>query len=175
MRSQLMSVEITFAEDGGQGLVAEGTSLWEAGRRLGVELRADCNGRGECDSCAVVIAAGAEFLSLVNESEELRLGSQRLAAGERLACQARVARAGAVKVNVAPARPAAAREALRDLSLSQQVGAFIEVQATMMSEAVNTLRGKSDWLVEKFLNLNQPRANATGQPDVEANGPTKTN
>jgi ferredoxin len=61
-----MSVEITFEVDEGHGLVAEGTSLWDAAKRLGVRLPADCNGRGECDGCAVLINRGSELLSPAN-------------------------------------------------------------------------------------------------------------
>src|SRR5258708_10627409 len=166
-----MSVEITFAEDGGQGLVAPGTSLWEAAKRLGVPLRADCKGRGECDSGAVTIRSGSNVLSPVTEFEEARLG-ERLAAAERLACQAKVVKAGQVAVQILPAvNGAAEKTVLRDAPLGQQVGAFIEVQATMMSEAVNVLLGKSNALVAKFLNLDQDKQSSTQPRPAESEKP----
>src|SRR5947207_13117988 len=85
-----MSVDIKFQPDGQNGLVAEGTYLWDAAKRLGVRLPAECEGRGECDTCAVVVEEGATLLSDLTQAERTRLSPERLAAGERLACQAEV-------------------------------------------------------------------------------------
>src|SRR5438270_13734725 len=89
-----MSVEITFEHDGSAGLVAEGTYLWEAARRLGVPMVAECSGRGECDTCAVAITRGDEILSPPTAAERRQLGQERLNSGQRLACQANLVRSG---------------------------------------------------------------------------------
>ena len=153
-----MSVEITFEQDGGNGLVAQGTSLWEAARRLGVRLRSDCNGQGECDACAVLIIQGAELLSPVRDAEQKILGPERLGRAERLACQTSLDRAGVVIVRPAPIAASAgkkqeSRTAFRDLPLKKQLGKLIEIEATTISKAVNALRGKSNAMIGKFLNL----------------------
>src|ERR1700687_649353 len=144
-----MSVEITFETDDCHGLVAVGTSLWEAARRLGVSLPAECNGCGECDTCAVVVIQGAELVSPVNEFELKMLGAERLGAAARLACQTKLNKPGEVVVRQAPIALTASRKtesgkAFRDLPLKQQVGAFIEEQANTISEGVNTLRVRSN-------------------------------
>jgi ferredoxin len=171
-----MSVEITFELDAGHGLVAVGTSLWEAAKRLGVSLPADCKGRGECDTCALVIIQGAELLSPANEFELKILGPERLGAAERLACQTKLDKTGEVVVRQAPLAATAGKKAesgkaLRDLTLKQQVGAFIELEATKISEAVNALRGQSNALVEKFLNLKPQKAASTHHSDRDAPPP----
>jgi hypothetical protein len=74
---------------------------------MGVRLPAECGGRGECDTCAVVVEEGAALLSAQTEAELKHLGAGRLAAGERLACQARAERAGGVALRPVPV---AARE-----------------------------------------------------------------
>ena len=153
-----MSVEIRFEQDGGSGLVAVGSSLWEAAKRLGVGLRADCRGRGECDGCAVRITKGAELISPPKESEYKILGGERVASGERLACQTTLVRSGEVAVRILPVVEKSkknGRTAFSSLPLKQQVGVLIETQAKAISEGINTLRGKSNALLEKFLNLNQ--------------------
>ncbi|MCU1266868.1 MAG: ferredoxin (4Fe-4S iron-sulfur cluster binding protein) [Acidobacteria bacterium] len=161
-----MSVEVTFEQDGGDGLVAAGTSVWEAAKRLGVKLRADCRGRGECETCAVKIINGSEILSPPKECEYKILGGDRVAAGERLACQTTlvkpgsvIARAVSLKVSDSQKQPGA------ELPLKQQLGAFIETEAVKISEAVNYLRGKSNALVEKFLNLQPKSTDASSQSD----------
>jgi uncharacterized 2Fe-2S/4Fe-4S cluster protein (DUF4445 family) len=65
----------------------EGTIL-EHAHRVGVEIPSDCGGLGKCGRCVVRIERGAECLDAPTELERDR----RLAAGERLACQARVVR-----------------------------------------------------------------------------------
>jgi ferredoxin len=161
-----MSVEITFEQDGGSGLVAPGSSLWEAARRLGVGLRADCRGRGECDACAVLIIKGSELVSPAKEWEYKVLGAERLAAGERLACQTTLVKSGEVTARVLPVVESAGKseKTFSSLPLKQQVGAFIETEAKAVSEAMNMLRGKSNALVEKFLNLKQEKPGTGSRP-----------
>ena len=79
-----MTVNVEWRTDGGglTGLVAEGTYLLDAANRMGVGLPAECGGRGECDTCAVVVEEGADNLSAQTESELKHLGAERLAAGE---------------------------------------------------------------------------------------------
>src|SRR5215212_10559157 len=98
-----MSVNVEFAPEGQHGVVAEGTYLWDAAKRLGIYLPAECEGRGECDTCAVVVKEGATLLSSLTEAERERLSPERLAAGERLACQAKVEHGGEVTVRLVPA------------------------------------------------------------------------
>ena len=165
-----MSVEITFEGDGGHGLVAVGTSLWEAAKRLGVHLPADCNGRGECDACAVLVIAGAELLSPANDDERKVLGAQLLGTQHRLACQTTLDRTGAVAVRLAPEglcteKQKEAGKVFRKLPLSSRVGALIELQAIAVTEAANALREKSNALIEKFLNLQSQTTNAPKEPD----------
>ena len=99
-----MSVNVEW-RDGGEGhtgLVAEGTFLWDAAKRLGVNLPAECGGRGECDTCAVVVEDGATLLSDLTDAERVRLSPERLAAGERLACQAKAERGGRLVLRPVP-------------------------------------------------------------------------
>src|SRR5215212_8930036 len=113
-----MSVDIKFEPDGRSGLIAEGTYLWDAAKRLGVRLPAECEGRGECDTCAVVVEEGATLLSSLTEAERVRLSPERLAAGERLACQARAERDGEIVLRPVPQteRAETSAEAAKDIS-----------------------------------------------------------
>src|ERR687895_1455297 len=98
-----MSINVEFAPDGRHGVVAEGTYLWDAAKRLGLRLPAECEGRGECDTCAVVVEEGATLLSTLTAAERERLSPERLLAGERLACQSKVERAGDLVLRPVPA------------------------------------------------------------------------
>jgi len=160
-----MSVLVTFEEDGGSGLVAAGASLWDAAKRLGIHLRADCKGLGECDGCAVQIMLGTDSLSPATEAELKSLGAERLLAGERLACQTILNKAGEVTLKVVPAATDKVDQpAGKTLPFKQQVGSFIETQAKDITEAMNMIRGKTNGLVAKFLNLDDKKLDDK-QPD----------
>ncbi|MGH9900643.1 MAG: 2Fe-2S iron-sulfur cluster-binding protein, partial [Pyrinomonadaceae bacterium] len=113
-----MSVNIEWKTDGPghSGVIAEGTYLWDAAKRLGVRLPAECEGRGECDTCAVVVEQGATLLSTLTDAERARLSPERLAAGERLACQAKVEQGGDLVLRPVPVteRQETAEEAVKD-------------------------------------------------------------
>ena len=71
----------------------EGTILDHA-RKLGIELAAECGGRGQCRGCVVRVERGAEALAAKTTAE---LGAD-LSEGERLACQARVVAPADIRV-----------------------------------------------------------------------------
>jgi glutaminyl-peptide cyclotransferase len=143
-----MSVEIKFEPDGRNGLIAEGTYLWDAAKRLGVRLPAECNGRGECDTCAVVVEEGATLLSSLTEAERTRLSPERLAAGERLACQAKVEHGGEVVLRAVPATERAEtsaetekdlRKEFSELPLTRKLTTLVELEAVTLFQTLDAL------------------------------------
>jgi ferredoxin len=143
-----MSVDIKFEPEGQGGLVAEGTYLWDAAKRLGVRLPAECNGLGECDTCAVVVETGATLLSSLTESERTRLSPERLAAGERLACQAKVEHGGEVVLRPVPVteRAETSNEAAKDLKkefrelpLKSKVATLVELEGVTLFQAFDAI------------------------------------
>src|SRR4026207_2464981 len=100
-----MSVSITFEPSGINGLVAEGTYLIDAARRMGAPLGAGCTaGKGECPACVVSVKAGADLLSRPSLVEEQQLGAEQLDQSLRLACQVKIENPGDVVV-MSAARP----------------------------------------------------------------------
>src|SRR2546423_11332801 len=111
-----VNVEWKTEGEGRGGIVAEGTYLWDAAKRLGVRLPAECEGRGECDTCAVIVKEGATLLSSLTEAEREHLSPERLAEGERLACQTKIERGGRLVIMPVPSteRAATTEEAVKD-------------------------------------------------------------
>jgi uncharacterized 2Fe-2S/4Fe-4S cluster protein (DUF4445 family) len=133
-----MSVNIKFEPEGRSGIIAEGTYLWDAAKRLGVFLPAECEGRGECDTCAVVVREGATLLSSLTEREREHLSPERLATGERLACQAKVERAGELVLEPVPATERAEtseeaikefRKEFREMPLDKKLATLVELES----------------------------------------------
>ena len=141
-----MSVSITFEPSGISGLVAEGTYLIDAARRMGASLGAGCTaGKGECPSCVVSVKSGADLLSQPSMAEQKQLGSEQLDDSLRLACQVKIQNHGEVVVMVAAARPkpvtapGEAEEELRrkfgELPLTKKIATLMQFEAITASEA----------------------------------------
>jgi ferredoxin len=153
-----MSVNVEFVPDGRHGVVAEGTYLWDAAKRLGLRLPAECEGRGECDTCAVVVREGATLLSGLTGAERTHLSPERLAAGERLACQAKVERAGDLVLEpvAATVRQETTEEVKQDLRaefrempLAQKLVTLVELEAIAASQTFKAIADVPASYVEK--------------------------
>jgi len=144
-----MSVSITFEPSGITGVVAQGTYLIDAARRMGASLGNGCTvGKGECPSCAVSIKSGAELLSTPTVAEEKQLGADVLDQKYRLACQTKIENPGEVVVmlNVVPPRSTAPqvdsqadlRKKFGSLPLSKKLATLVQLEAITMSEAFDS-------------------------------------
>lgn len=70
--------------------VRPGTTVLDAARRHGVDLRSYCGGNCSCGTCRVEVVAGGRHLSRCESMEEMVLGPEKKRRGDRLACQAQV-------------------------------------------------------------------------------------
>lgn len=175
-----MSVDIKFEPEGKGGLVAEGTYLWDAAKRLGVSLPAECKGRGECDTCAVVVEAGATLLSSLTEAERTRLSPERLAAGERLACQAKVEHGGEVVLRPVPVTERAETSAetvkdmkkeFKELPLQRKVATLVELEAATLFQALDALIEIPFAIGGKVMDLMAGRGRSLDQRRYETHRP----
>lgn len=157
-----MSVNVEFVPEGRQGIVAEGTYLWDAAKRLGVRLPATCAGRGECDTCAVTVREGATLLSELTDAERERLSPERLAAGERLACQTKVLQTGTLVLEplpvIEPVEPT--EEMKKDLStefrtlpLQQKLTTLVELEAIAAAQTFRTISDGATSILQKGLGV----------------------
>jgi ferredoxin len=144
-----MSVSITFEPSGISGVVAEGTYLIDAARRMGAPLGTGCTvGKGECPACVVSVKTGADLLSEPSVAEEKQLGVEHLDQSLRLACQVKIENPGDVVVMVA-ARPASRAETpgeteaelkkkFGSLPLSKKLATLMQFEVIAMSEAFDS-------------------------------------
>ncbi len=96
----MSEVVINFESEEREGLVAVGTYLSDAAKRLGIDVECDCideevETKG---SCAMKISAGDKLLSAPTELELELLSDTARKNGERLACQTKIEKAGEVTV-----------------------------------------------------------------------------
>ena len=177
-----MGVNIKFEPEGQSGIVAEGSYLWDAAKRLGVHLPAKCEGRGECDTCAVVVQEGATLLSSLTAGEREQLSPDRLASGERLACQVKVERAGdlvlrAVPVTEREETPEEAvndfRKEFREMPLERKFATLFEFEAITAYQTLNAISNVPSKIGEKVLDLMAGRGRRLSRRDRDARRPTE--
>jgi ferredoxin len=172
-----MSVEIKFEPNGPSGLVAEGTSVLDAARRLGFQIP-DC---GECDAtCAVRIMTGATLLSALTDTERTQLSPERLAGGERLACQCKVERGGelVLKLVAQTERSRTAEEKTQDLRkefselpFDRKIATLMQLETIAVTQAFDKIADASISLGKKIfdsvLTDNPAPENQPGAPEKE--------
>lgn len=81
---------VTFQPAGLRVDCADGESVFEVGRRAGVQISTACVGKATCGLCRVKILAGEAALSPLNAAEKKHLGNVYFITKTRLACQSRV-------------------------------------------------------------------------------------
>lgn len=142
-----MSVSITFEPSGLSGVVAQGTYLIDAARRMGVSMGTGCTvGKGECPSCLVSVKAGSDLLSTPSATEQRLLGEEQLDQSLRLACQVKLENPGEVVVMASARKPGgpprdAKSEVRKDfgsLPLNQKIATLLQLEAITMSEAFDS-------------------------------------
>jgi ferredoxin len=177
-----MSVEIKIEPDGRSGIIAEGTYLWDAAKRLGARLPAECEGRGECDTCAVIIEEGATLLSSLTEAERTRLSPERLAAGERLACQVKVERAGELVLRPVPVTERAEttdeavkdfRKEFKEMPLDRKMATLAELEAVTMFQTLGAIMNLPFTIGEKVMDFMAGMGRAKTRQEREARRPTE--
>ena len=177
-----VNVEWKTAGGGHTGLVADGTCLLDAARRHGVELPTECGGRGECDTCAVVVEEGATLLSGLTEAERTRLSPERLAAGERLACQAKVERGGDLVLRPVPVteRAETTEEAAKDLRaefrrmpLRKKLAALAGMEADVAYETLLLVADVPFAVFGKGLDLLASRGRKLSQAERKSQHPSE--
>jgi len=177
-----VNVEWKVEGEGHEGVVAEGTYLWDAAKRLGVRLPTECEGRGQCDTCAVIVEEGAGLLSGLTDAEREHLSPERLAAGERLACQAKVEHGGDLVLRPVPTteRAETTEEAVRDIRkefsempLGKKLSTLVELEAVAAGQALSALIDLPFNAFEKGLELLAVRGRRLSRAEREARRPAE--
>lgn len=179
-----MSVNVEWKIDGQShtGIVAEGTYLWEAAKRMGVRLPADCEGKGTCDTCAVKVLEGATLLSSLTNAERELLSPERLLAGERLACQTKVERGGDLVLSPVPQTERAEtteetvsdiRQEFRKMPLQKKLSTLVELEAVAATQALTAFADLPFKLFEKGLDLMAGRGRTLARREREARVPAE--
>ena len=91
---------VTFLPSGLRVACEDGESVFDVGRRAGIDISTACVGKATCGLCRVKLVDGEAHVSALNAAEKKHLGNVYFITKMRLACQTRVT--GDVVVDVPP-------------------------------------------------------------------------
>jgi len=158
-----MEAELKFEREERNGVVAVGTYLFDAARRMGIEIDAECGRRGECDSCAVRVKSGDEFLSEITEREKEHLTAKRRKNGERLSCQVKIETAGEIVIMThkkkeeekpeAEAKTEEYRKEFETLPLEKKIASLLELEAIALSDTLSFIVNSPSHIVGKIMDV----------------------
>jgi ferredoxin len=156
-----MEVEVKFEREDISGVVPVGSYLFDAARRMGIEV--ECERRGESDLCAMRVKEGGELLSEVTKAEKEHLTSKRRKNGERLACQAKFEQTGEVVIMTTEKKkeekPAddekyeAYRKEFEELPLEKKVANLLQLEAITFGETVSFVLNSPQMIVGKIMDV----------------------
>ncbi|HQU84365.1 MAG TPA: 2Fe-2S iron-sulfur cluster-binding protein [Pyrinomonadaceae bacterium] len=139
-----MEAELKFEREEKEGVAVVGTYLIDASRRLGVTISTDCGRLGLCDSCAVTVKQGAEFLTAPTKAENEQLKEERLQKGERLACQAKIEQEGEIVILTPEKKEEPVidkaeeyRDRFAELPLEEKIAQLVKLEAITLGETFN--------------------------------------
>jgi len=143
----MKEVAVSFESEGVDGIVAVGTYLMDAAKRLGVVVDDDCRSGEDEHFCSMKISKGADLLSDPTSIEIEVLGEDKIKSGERLSCQARLDRPGEISVMAVNETKEKAAEKEREetpeegfrqefesMPLDRKLAALVELEAIALGE-----------------------------------------
>lgn len=156
-----MEAELTFERENIKGVAVIGTYLIDSARRLGIEIIDECGRLGLCDSCAVTIKSGAEFLTLPTKAELELLSDERRKNGERLSCQAKIESIGEIVVVTKKKNDESEikdaneeyRKEFAELPLEKKIANLLQLEAMTLSETFTFILNSPYKIVGKMMDV----------------------
>jgi ferredoxin len=138
--------ELKFEPENRVGVVAVGTYLLAAAKRLGVKLECECS-QGNYDACACLIKRGGDLLSQPTKSELEHLSELRRKNGERLACQSKIEKHGEITVMPTAAKKEEPTPTLFEqfkkefasLTLQEKISQILELESLTLSDSFSAV------------------------------------
>ena len=138
---------VRFEREEAEGLIAVGSYLGDAAKRLGVKFDPECTTAPAEHNCAVEVTEGADLLSEKTTAEKDILKEGSLAGNWRLACHAKIEKAGEVEV-MTKKKPKVDEETekeqaedyrkrFEELPLEKKMAELVRLEGIALSETLN--------------------------------------
>lgn len=181
-------VEITFRPSGISGLVAAGTYVADAARRLGIRLRGKCRPQDGIHFCQFSISEADAYAISPPTAEERRFyadNTERSREGRRLGCQARFERPCTIEIVMpvdderserqtesrAGSGTSQTEEYLKTfaaLPLEQKIGELVKLEAITFADTLNYILNAPFAIGDKILTTLATFGRELEQKEAEA-------
>jgi len=154
--------EVRFEREDAEGLVAIGSYLSDAAKRLGVKFDNECVPSANEHFCEVEIREGSLLLSTPTNTESEFIKGAGLGGNWRLACHAKIERPGEIVVMTKEKKATAEeekdqyeeyRKRFEDLPLDKKMSELIRLEAVALSETLNYVANSPYTLVDKIMDV----------------------
>ena len=155
--------ELKFEREGRNGVAVVGSYLIDAARRVGIEVEDECGRLGLCDTCAMTITQGGDFLSAPTKAEMELLSDERRKNGERLSCQAKIEKAGEIvimtKEKKKEEKPSAEEKAesyrkeFEEMPLEQKIAELVRLEAIALGETFSFILNSPSKVFSKVMDV----------------------
>jgi ferredoxin len=158
-------VEIKFERENLSGVVAVGTYLNDAGKRLGIRFQGECVPQEDIHFCRFVVSEGNELLSELTRLEREHFAGSGRTEGERLACQTKLERAGEIVIMTEEKKTADAEEATADdksekyrkefvgMPLEKKIASLVELEAIALGETFSFIVNSPFKVFDKVMDV----------------------
>ena len=162
----MADVEIKFERENLEGVVAVGTYLIDAAKRFGIHFDDICVPESGVHYCSVVISSGIDLLSPLTNIETEYFQNNGRGTNERLACQAKIEKAGEVvvmtkeKAKAAPDETQNAsdrseeyRKEFAEMPLEKKIANLVQLETIAFGETVSFIINSPFKIADKFLDV----------------------
>ncbi len=164
----MSEVIINFESEDREGVVAVGTYLIDAAKRLGIDVECDYQDEVEETTypCVMKISKGKTLLSKPTKVEMEQLSAQARRSGERLACQAKIEKPGEITVMSVKKKEKVEekqteeekqseefRKEFEKLPLEKKISNLLELEAIALSETFSFVMNSPYSAVGKVMDV----------------------
>lgn len=161
----MREVEVKFERENLHGVVAVGTYLIDAAKRLGVKFEGECIPQEDIHFCRVEVAGGAELLSEETRLEKEHFADEARKNGERLACQTKLDKPGEIVVMTEEKKAAGPEEESAEdkseqyrkefvgMPLEKKIASLVELEAIALGETFSFIINSPFKVFEKVMDV----------------------
>ena len=162
----MAEAEVKFEREKREGLVAVGTYLIDAAKRFGIHFDDICVYESDEHHCSVIISSGIDLLSPLTSAENEYFKKNGRKTNERLACQAKIEKAGEVVVMTkekvkdeaeeaksASDRNEEYRKEFAELPLEKKIANLVQLESIALSETVSFIFNSPFKIADKVLDV----------------------
>jgi ferredoxin len=162
----MAEAEVKFKRENLEGVVAVGTYLIDAAKRFGIHFDDICVPESDEHHCSVVISTGIDLLSPLTATENEYFETNGRKTNERLACQAKIEKAGEVVVMTKEKPKTAAeeeksandrneeyRKEFAEMPLEKKIASLVQLETIALGETVSFIINSPFKIADKVLDV----------------------